>query len=155
MSKTNDASNRTLTLERTFNAPIKLVWEAWTQPEHIALWWGPKGMDTKVIEHDFKVGGKWKFVMMMPDGNEFVTEGVYSEIVELEKIFSSADFKPMTEGVEIQALFEASGDKTNFTFNVVHPTEEYCKQQEKMGFYNGWGSVFDRLETFVSTLNNK
>ena len=152
MSKTNDASNRTLTLERTFNAPIKLVWEAWTQPEHIALWWGPKGMDTKVIEHDFKVGGKWKFVMKMPDGNEFITEGVYSEIIELEKIFSSADFKPMTEGVEIQALFEENGDKTNFTFNVVHPTEEYCKQQEKMGFYNGWGSVFDGLENYLNTL---
>jgi uncharacterized protein YndB with AHSA1/START domain len=77
---------------------------------------------------------------------------VYSVIVELERIFSSANFKPMTEGVEIQAFFEESGDKTNFTFNVIHPTEEYCKQQEKMGFYNGWGSVFDRLETIVSSL---
>ena len=86
----------------------------------------------------------------MPDGNEFITEGVYSEIVEEQKIISSADFKPMTEGVEIQALFEADGDKTKFTFNVVHPTEEYCKQQEAMGFYNGWASTFDRLEDFLS-----
>ena len=88
----------------------------------------------------------------MPDGNEFVSEGVYLVIVEFEKIFSSANFKPMTEGVEIQALFEKNGDKTNFTFNIVHPTEEYCKQQEKMGIMNGWGSVFDRLETFVSSI---
>jgi len=148
----NEAKNRTLTLERIFDAPIKLVWEAWTLAEHIALWWGPKGMKTKVIEHNFRVGGKWKYVMLMPDGNEFISEGEYSEIVELEKIISSANFKPMTEGVEIQALFEENGDKTNFIFNVVHPTEEYCKQQEKMGFYNGWGSVFDRLENYVSTL---
>ncbi len=155
MSKTNETNNRTLTLKRTFNAPIKLVWEAWTQPEHVALWWGPKGMEIKVVEHDFRVGGKWKYTMEMPDGNEFISDGVYSVIVELKKIFSSANFKPMTEGVEIQALFEENGDKTNFTFNCIHPTEEYCKQQEKMGFYNGWGSVFDRLETFVSTLNNK
>lgn len=155
MSKTNETNNRTLTLKRTFNAPIKLVWEAWTQPEHVALWWGPKGMEINVVEHDFRVGGKWKYTMEMPDGNEFISDGVYSVIVELKKIFSSANFKPMTEGVEIQALFEENGDKTNFTFNCIHPTEEYCKQQEKMGFYNGWGSVFDRLETFVSTLNNK
>ena len=155
MSKTNAANNRTVSIKRTFNAPIKLVWEAWTQPEHIALWWGPKGMEIKVVEHDFRVGGKWKYTMEMPDGNEFISDGVYSVIVELKKIFSSANFKPMTEGVEIQALFEENGDKTNFTFNVVHPTEEYCKQQEKMGILNGWGSVFDRLETFVSTLNNK
>lgn len=150
MSETN---NRTLTLKRTFSAPIKLVWEAWTQPEHIAKWWGPKGMDTKVIEHNFKVGGNWKFAMTMPDGKEFITEGVYSVIVEFEKIFSSADFKPMTEGVEIQALFEENGAQTNFTFNVVHETEEYCKQQEEMGFYNGWGSVFNNLETYVSSLD--
>ena len=120
-----------------------------TQAEQIALWWGPKGMQTKVIQHDFKVGGHWKYVMKMPDGNEFITEGVYSEIVELEKIISTEDFKPMTEGVEIQALFESKEDKTNFTFNVVHPTAEYCKQQEKMGFYNGWGSTFDRLNDYL------
>jgi len=150
MSNT-DAKNRTVTIQRTFNAPIKLVWEAWTQPEHIASWWGPKGMNTKVITHDFRVGGEWKYTMEMPDRNEFITDGIYSEIVELERICSSANFKPMTEGVEIQALFEPDGDKTNFTFNVVHPTEAYCKQQTEMGILNGWGSVFDRLAAFVSS----
>ena len=155
MSNNNDAKNRTLTLKRTFDAPVRLVWKAWTQAEHIINWWGPKGMKIEVIEHDFSVGGKWKYVMPMPDGSEFISEGEYLEIVELKKIITTANFKPMTEGVEIQALFEENGDKTNFTFNVVHQTEEYCKQQEKMGFYNGWGSAFDRLETFVSTLNNK
>ena len=146
----NDLNNRTLTIEKKFNAPLKLVWEAWSQPEHIGKWWGPKGMETKVIKHEFEVGGLWKYVMQMPNGGEFITEGIYSQIVEHEKIVSSADFKPMTEGVEIQALFEADGDKTKFTFNVVHPTEEYCKQQEQMGFYNGWGSTFDRLDNFVT-----
>jgi uncharacterized protein YndB with AHSA1/START domain len=152
MKNQTNASNRTLSLKRTFNAPINLVWEAWTQPEHIAQWWAPKGMSVKIVEHNFKVGGNWKYVMPMPGGSEFISDGVYSVIVELEKIFSSANFKPMTEGVEIQAFFEENGDHTNFTFNVIHPTEEYCKQQEKMGFYNGWGSVFDRLETIVSSL---
>lgn len=150
MSKTNDLSSRTVTIKRTFDAPIKLVWEAWTQPEHIIQWWGPKGMDTKVIEHDFRVGGQWKYSMLMPDGNEFITDGVYSVIVELKKIFSLANFKPMTEGVEIQSLFEEFGSKTNFTFNVVHPTEEYRIQQEQMGILNGWGSVFDRLNEFLN-----
>lgn len=152
MSKTNDANNRTVTLKRTFNAPIELVWEAWTQPNHIVAWWGPKGMNTRVIEHNFKVGGKWKYTMEMPDGNEFISEGMYFEIVEFEKIISSADFKPMTEGVEIQAFFEKNGDQTNFTFNIVHDTEEYCKQQEKMGILNGWGSVFDRLIEHLEVL---
>jgi uncharacterized protein YndB with AHSA1/START domain len=155
MSKMNDAKNRTLTLRKVFNAPVKFIWDAWTQPEHIVQWWAPKGMKIKVIEHDFRVGGKWKYSMPMPDGNEFISDGEYLEIVKFEKIVTTANFKPMTEGVEIHALFEADGDKTNFTFSVVHPTEEYCKQQEKMGFYNGWGSAFDRLETLATPLSTK
>ncbi|MCK5442594.1 MAG: SRPBCC domain-containing protein [Maribacter sp.] len=149
MSKTDELEKRTLTLTRTFNAPIQLVWEAWTQSEHIAQWWGPKGMETKVNAHDFRIGGAWKYTMAMPDGNEFIANGIYSDIVELKKIFSSANFKPMTEGVEIQSLFEKAGDQTNFTFNCVHATEEYCRQQEQMGFYNGWGSVFERLDEYL------
>lgn len=85
MSNTNDLNNRTLTIEKTFNAPIQLVWDAQTQAGQITLWRGPKGMQTIVIQHDFKVGGTWKYSMEMPNGNEFITEGVYSEIVEPEK----------------------------------------------------------------------
>lgn len=144
--------NRTITLKRTFDAPIQLVWEAWTQSQHIALWWSPKGIETKVIEHNFEVGGKWLYSMPMPDGQEFLAEGEYLEIVKFEKIISLANFKPMTEGVEIQAFFQAEGDKTNFTFNVVHPTEEYRIQQEKMGIMNGWGSVFDRLSELLTNM---
>lgn len=144
-----ELSKRTLTLERTFNAPIQLVWQAWTQPEHIIQWWGPPGIETKIVEHNFKIGGTWKFTMLMPDGNEFITEGVYQEIIEEQVIISTADFRPMTEGVEIQALFEPRGDHTLFTFNVIHPSEEYCRQQEEMGFYNGWGSTFDRLSELL------
>lgn len=149
MSKSTDLDARTLSLSRTFKAPIALVWEAWTQAEHIAQWWGPKGMNTRVVKHEFKVGGEWEYVMTMPDGSEFISEGVYSEIVKLAKIISSANFKPMTEGVELQALFQANGEATDFTFHVVHPTEAYCKQQADMGFMKGWGSVFDRLETHL------
>jgi len=151
MNESDNLNNRTLTLERTFNAPIALVWEAWTKPEHISQWWGPKGMKTEVVKHNFEVGGVWEYAMEMPDGNKFIAEGIYKVIVLIEKIISSADFKPMTTGVEIQSLFEEDGDKTNFTFHCVHATEAYCKQQEKMGFYNGWGSVFDRLDAFVSS----
>ncbi|SEB41985.1 Uncharacterized conserved protein YndB, AHSA1/START domain [Tenacibaculum sp. MAR_2009_124] len=147
-----DKSKRTITINRTFNAAIELVWEAWTQPEHIAKWWSPKGMETKIIEHDFNIGGKWKYSMPMPNGTEFIADGEYIEIVKLIKIISLANFKPMTEGVEIQSLFEKDGNKTNFTFNVIHPTEEYKIQQEKMGILNGWGSVFDRLDALLIEL---
>jgi uncharacterized protein YndB with AHSA1/START domain len=72
------------------------------------------------------------------------------EIIEHQKIVTTADFKPMTENVELHVLFEADGDKTNFEFSVVHETEDYCKAQEKMGFYNGWGSALNRMEEVIS-----
>ncbi|MEP0265416.1 SRPBCC domain-containing protein [Dokdonia sp.] len=149
MSNTN---NRTITLQRTFDAPIKLVWQAWTQPEHIAQWWGPKGMDINIIEHSFKVGGVWKYTMPMPNGKEFISEGEYLEIIEFQKIVTTADFRPMTEGVELHITLEEQGDKTHFTFSVVHKTEAYCKQQEAMGINNGWGSAFSRLELFLENV---
>lgn len=148
----SSANNRTLTIERTLNAPIKLVWDAWTQSEHIAKWWAPKGMELSVVTHDFKEGGNWKYTMTMPNRGEFIAEGTYSKIEEMKKIISSANFRPMTEGVEIQALFKEDGDKTQFAFHVIHPTEEYCKQQEEMGSMNGWGSVFDAMEEHLKIM---
>ncbi len=150
MEKTNDAANRTLTIRKVFNAPVKLVWNAWTDSDQIMQWWAPKGMKIKIEKHEFKVGGTWRYTMPMPDGNLFVSEGKYLTIELHKKIITSADFKPMTEGVELHVAFEEDGDKTNFTFSVVHATEEYARQQEKMGFYNGWGATIARLESQVS-----
>ena len=152
MNETNDIEKRTLTLTRTFDAPRQLVWDAWTQPEHIAKWWGPRGMKTNIKKHDFKVGGDWEFVMPMPDGKEFISYGTYSQIDAPELLETSANFIPMTEGVTLVASFSEAGDKTDFVFKVIHPTEEYCKQQEEMGFYNGWGSVFEGLNAYLQSL---
>ncbi|MEM7549950.1 MAG: SRPBCC domain-containing protein [Bacteroidota bacterium] len=142
----SDLAGRTVTIEKVFDAPLELVWKAWTESEHIVKWWAPIGAELKVIEHDFRAGGKWKYTMPMPDGSKFVTEGTYKEIIAFEKIVTSADFRPMTENVELQVSFAKQGDQTKFTFRVVHETVDYRKQQEKMGIYNGWGSAFERLE---------
>jgi uncharacterized protein YndB with AHSA1/START domain len=151
MSNSEPNDKRIVTIKRTFQAPLQLVWDAWTQPNHIASWWGPKGMNVEVRSHEFKVGGHWKYAMKMPDGNEFISEGVYSEIDPPHKLVTSANFRPMTEGVELEVLLEAEGESTRFTFNVIHPTVEYREQQEKMGIYNGWGGAFDRLNAFLDS----
>lgn len=155
MSQSDNKKSRTLSITKVIDAPVQLVWDAWTNPDHVIQWWAPPGMKIEVMEHDFKVGGKWKYTMPMPDGNLFVSEGKYVEIDPMKKIVTTADFKPMTEGVELHVLFEADGEKTNFTFSVVHETEDYAKAQEKMGFYNGWGSAFKRMETVIKSLTKK
>ncbi len=150
MSQVNNPKNRTITIQRTFDAPIELVWEAWTKAEHIIKWWGPKGMKTKIEFHEFQVGGKWKYIMAMPNGRDFIAEGEYQEIVKPNRLVTTANFLPMTEGVIMEVLLKDEGRQTYFTFNVIHPTEEYKLQQEKMGVYNGWGSVFNQLAEFLS-----
>tara|TARA_R110002073_G_scaffold108336_3_gene243401 strand:+ start:69329 stop:69745 length:417 start_codon:yes stop_codon:yes gene_type:complete len=134
------------------DAPIELVWDAWTIPEHIVKWWNPKGSDTHIEKHEFVVGGNWKYTMLMPDGSPFIAEGTYTEIIHHKLISSKADFKPMTQGVEIRSTFKSIGEKTEFTFYIIHPTEDYKLQQERMGIQNGWGSVFSRLDEFLTTI---
>ncbi len=149
MSNPESTDPRVATMVRTFNAPRQLVWDAWTQAEHLVNWWGPKGMQTKVEELDFREGGSWKYTMKMPDGSDFATEGTFIEINEPEKLVTSADFKPMTVDVVLTVVFEDLGEQTRMVFSVTHKTEEYRQQQEEMGFRNGWGSTFDRLQEYV------
>ncbi|MEL6276829.1 MAG: SRPBCC domain-containing protein [Bacteroidota bacterium] len=153
MNQMTELEKRTYTIKRTFKAPIQLVWEAWTKAEHITNWWGPPGMEITVVKHDFHVGGEWEYHMLMPNGKTFLSEGVYVEIEAPNKLVTTANFRPMTEGVELHISLVEEGDLTHFTFNVVHPTEAYCKQQWNMGAQNGWGSVFDRLENLLSELS--
>jgi uncharacterized protein YndB with AHSA1/START domain len=152
MTDTNILKGRVLTITRTFNAPRKLVWEVWTDPEHIAKWWGPTGIETRVEEQDFREGGKWRYRMTMPNGQDFVAEGTFQEIEEFVKIITAADFKPMTEGVTLSNLFEDDGLGTKITFDVIHPTAAYAQQQKDMGFEKGWGSHFDRMQEYVAQL---
>ena len=67
--------DRTLTVKRIFNAPLPVIWDAWTPSDQNVRWWAPQGMDVLVITHDFRIGGKWKYAMVMPDGNAFLSDG--------------------------------------------------------------------------------
>ena len=79
-------------ITRVFDAPVELFYKVWTEPEHIAKWWGPEGFDTRVEEYDFQIGGRSKFVMTGPDGNEYPVTGRFIEIVENKKVVSTDDF---------------------------------------------------------------
>jgi uncharacterized protein YndB with AHSA1/START domain len=149
MNIPEEAKNRTLTIEKLIDAPVSLVWEAWSNPEHVLGWWDPPGMTLTIVEHNFTQGGNWKYTTPMPDGKEFISEGTYLEIIPFKKIVTTMDLKPMTEGSVIHILFEEIGEQTQFTFSAVYPTEAYAKQQEAMGFYNGWGGALARMEAWA------
>lgn len=149
-------SNLITTISRTFKTPVENVWKAWTQPEFIVKWWGPKGITIIIKEFDFSINGAWKYEMLMPNnGQEFIAEGIFTEIEVFRRIASMASFKPMTEKVELEVLFNINEDQTEFTFNLIHPTEKDRILQENMGIVKGWNSTFDRLSEFLLELNSQ
>ncbi len=87
-SKNKDA----LVITRVFDASRERVWKAWTDPELLKKWWGPKYFTAPVSKIDFRVGGKYLSCMRGPDGKEYWSTGVYREIVPVERIVMSDSF---------------------------------------------------------------
>jgi uncharacterized protein YndB with AHSA1/START domain len=77
---------RALIGTRVFDAPRDLVWQAWTNPKHLAQWWGPDGFTTTTSAFDMKPGGVWRFVMHGPDGRDYQNRITFDEIVKPERI---------------------------------------------------------------------
>jgi uncharacterized protein YndB with AHSA1/START domain len=163
MSNKNDStdaqSDREIVITRVFNAPCKLVFKVWTDPKHVAQWWGPKGFTTRVTELDLRPGGKWRYVMIGPDGTEYPVKGVFREIVPLERIVTSDEFDEgfekvvnadLPRGIVMTAVFEDLVGKTKLTLRIMHESVEDRRKHEEMGVIAGWNSSFDCLDEFLA-----
>ena len=94
-STTIGSSERTIRIERLFDAPRAMVFKAWIDPQQLAQWWGPKGFTNPVCEVDARVGGALRIVMRGPDGLEHEVKGVFQEIVTNQKlVFSNMAVAP-------------------------------------------------------------
>src|SRR5882762_5597544 len=122
-NKKSSTHDREIVISRKLNAPVELVWEAWTKPEHIANWWGPDGFTNTISTMDVRPGGEWDLVMHGPDGTDFKNKSVYKEIVKPEKIiFDHVSGPKFTATI----TFEAQGNKTFLTWRMLFiSTEEF------------------------------
>lgn len=164
MATKQDTSDREIVITRVFAAPRELVWKVWTQPEHIAKWWGPRGFDTTVEKLDLRVGGRSRYVMHGPDGAKYPVEGVFQEIVPMERIVTTDEFPDdfqappgvdLPKGIVLTALFEDLGDKTKLTLRIVHATAEDKKKHEAMGVVGGWNSSLDCMDDYLAALTDE
>jgi len=120
-----NVSEREIVLSRLFDAPRELVWEVWTNPNHVAKWWGPNGFSTTIHEMDVRPGGKWHHTMHGPDGTDYPNKSIFKEVVKPERIvFSHGGGEKGGPGANFKAswTFEAQGDKTRVTIRMVFPT---------------------------------
>lgn len=139
------AAGREIVVTRVLDAPHRLVFETWSQPAHLARWWGPKGFTLPGCELDFRIGGAYRFVMRGPDGLDYPFHGVYREIVEPERIIFTAiiDNAPGNELVTT-VTFAEEGGGTKLTVRQTVPTEPYASGQKQ-----GWTESIERLAAYV------
>jgi uncharacterized protein YndB with AHSA1/START domain len=118
-----DPVEPSFTTHRVVDAPRSLVYEAFTRPEHLKRWMGPRALQMILCEQDLRVGGTWRMVHRMPDGQEIGFRGKYLEVVPPERIVRTFVFEPMPndEAVETLKLEERNG-KTTITTTTVHKT---------------------------------
>jgi uncharacterized protein YndB with AHSA1/START domain/predicted enzyme related to lactoylglutathione lyase len=97
-------------ITRTFNAPPEEVWKAWTDPESVKYWWGPKEFTAPYAKIDLKVGGTYLYAMRSPEGEDFWSTGVYQEIVPQERIVSTDSFADADGNVVPASHYSMKGE---------------------------------------------
>lgn len=147
-------ADRELVVSREFDAPRELVWQAWTQPEHVAQWWGPHGFTTKISLMEVRVGGVWEHVMRGPDGKEYPNFSHFEEVVPFERIVYTHGGR-RAGGPEVHGrfiwTFESLGPKrTRLTIRQVYPTTaERDRVIREFGALEGARQTFERLAEFL------
>ncbi len=146
-----ESSERTLLITRIFDAPRSLVFKAWTEPGHLARWWGPRGYTTSVSEMDLRPGGAYRFRMQSPEGVVHWWYGTIREVVEPERIVWSCrlddkDGKLVYAETLLTVTFEDQGAKTKLTLH----QGVFQTVSSRDGHRAGWNSALDRLKEVLA-----
>jgi uncharacterized protein YndB with AHSA1/START domain len=141
------------TLTRTFNAPRELVWKAWTDPQMMARWWGPKGFTNPVCEMDVRVGGKILIHMRAPNGAVHPMTGTFDEVAEPECLVFRAvpighDGTPLLESLTTVTFHDLGGKTKIIVHASAAPIEPIASEMLK-GMNMGWSQSLERLADLI------
>jgi uncharacterized protein YndB with AHSA1/START domain len=146
-------ADREIATTRTFDAPRELVWKVWTEPEHIAQWFGPNGFTVTTKYFEFRPGGQWLFTFHGPDGTDYRNEVSYTEIIEPELIRYDHGPSPLFD-VTIR-FEEETAARTILTMRMLFSTRaERDRTVEKFGAIEGQKQTMARLKEYLSQLQN-
>ena len=144
---------RSIVGTRVFDAPRALVFSAFTDPKHLAQWWGPDGFTTTTSAFEFKPGGIWRFVMHGPDGRDYQNRITFDEIVPNERIAYRHAGGDDVEPVQFKQVisFEEIDGKTKLTWHSTFPTAaERARVIKEYGADKGLMQTMARLADFVA-----
>jgi len=144
-------SNREIVTERVFDAPRDRVWAAYTDPELIPQWWGPRDAAVTVDKMDVQPGGAWRFVHTDAEGNELGFRGTYREVTPPERIVQTFEWEGMPGHVIVETLtLEDLGGRTKVTgVSLFHTTEERDGMLAS-GMERGLTETHERLDELLA-----
>ncbi len=152
MESNSSTKDREIIISRTLNAPVELVWEAWTNPEHIANWWGPNGFTNTITKMDLIPGGEWLLVMHGPDGTDYKNKSIFKEIVPHKKIV----FQHIAPNFIATIDFEAQGEKTHLNWHMLFETaEEFIRVVKTFKADEGLKQNIEKLSGYLTQLADK
>ncbi len=145
-------SDREVVITRVVDAPRRLVFDAWTKPEHVPHWLtGPEGWTMPFCEIDLRVGGKWRFLLRGPDGAEMQLTGVYKEVTPPSKLVATSSWgAPWPHTLDTLTLSEDNG-KTTITQTILYPSKAARDAALETGMKEGMAIGLDRLERYLRT----
>ena len=138
-------SEREIVMTRVFDAPRQMIYDAWTKPELLKRWFGPRGWSLVVCEIDLRVGGKWHFVLRGPDGKEMGMGGVYRELAPPERDVHTEKFDDYPGESLVTGVVTESAGKTTMTATILYPSQEVRDAVIKSGMEHGAAESYDRL----------
>ena len=121
MVNENNTTDRELRISRLLNAPIELVWEVWTNPEHIKNWWGPNGFTNTITVMNAEQDGDWNLIMHGPDGTDYRNESIFKEVVKYKKLVYDHITGPKFTAT---VTFEEQGNKTMLNWHMLFRNKE-------------------------------
>jgi uncharacterized protein YndB with AHSA1/START domain len=149
--KVETRGDREILMTRVFDAPRELVYDAFTKPELLKRWFGPRGHSLEVCEVDLRVGGGFRFVVRMPNGRTMGMRGVYQELAPPERSvhLESFDDFPGEPAVVTSVLTEQDG-KTTLTVTVLSPSREVRDAVIQSGMEHGAAESYDKLAELLA-----
>ena len=135
---------------RILHFPVQLVYNAWSDPDHLKNWWGPTGFTNTFEEFDFRVGGRWRFVMHGPEKGNYNNECEFIKIEELKLIAWKRHSKPLFQVVA--SFEELSTNETNLVFRMIFDTPEECDKIKKFAVDKNEEN-FDKLENELAKMS--
>jgi uncharacterized protein YndB with AHSA1/START domain len=149
-------SDREIGMTRVFDAPRELVYQAYTDPNHVPHWWGPRRMTTTVNTLDVRPGGAWRIVQRDPEGNEYGFRGEYREVVPPERLVYTFEFEGMPGHILVETVtFEEQDGKTTVTSTALFDSVEDRDGMLESGMESGAIESWDRLEELLGRLSEK